>query len=138
MFEATFEPIKEPRDFTTEERRAKFTASKQANYSGATPSSECRPIVWHPIDNPMSLRQHDLIPQGQPGIDSRTPLLWVMFPHPNSRKIVVSKGRFDHDGGTWAAQLRSEEDDGYCGRIGPSAWAHIIPGQIPWEGLVIT
>lgn len=131
-------PSKEPRNFTVEERRANFVAAKRANSSGVIPPPKCRAIVWHPIDDPMPLDQYDLIPEGQPGIDSRTPRLWVKFLHPRSRKIVVSKGRFDHDGGTWTAQLRSEEDDSYRGRVVPSAWAHIVPDELPWDCLVIT
>jgi hypothetical protein len=127
---------KEPRYFTTQERREKFKAYMALHHQGAT-----QPVPmgarWHLLDDPMSLEQCDQLPPARPGIETRTPPVWVKYHHPDRREIVVAKGRFDYDGGVWTARICMGDDSDYIGPVTPMAWAQIITGKLPWEGPVI-
>jgi hypothetical protein len=91
---------------------------------------------WHVVDEDMPLDGFDELPQAWPG-DTRTPELWVKFRHPQLNKVVVSRGRFDYDGGTWTARLSPVEDGDVIGHVLALAWAWIAPGERPREGLTI-
>jgi len=94
-------------------------------------------VVWYTLDDPMTLEQSAVLPPARSDSDTRTIAVWVRFRHPLLKMEVASKGSFDVDGGTRTARIYAPQEGDYRGRVTPSAWKQIVPGQTPWDGPVI-
>jgi hypothetical protein len=119
------------RNLTTAERRERFQACR-ARMQAAYADLSTEETHWHPIDDDMPLDGLNELPPARPG-DTRTPLVWVKFRDRSVGKVVVSRGRYDYDGGTWSARLSSVEDGDVVGTVVAVAWASIGGGR-PWDG----
>ena len=124
--------VEELRNLSLTERLQLFVTWKEKMQS-ANADVSTEQTQWHMIDEDMAPDQYEEIPPALPG-DTRTPVLWIKFRHPELDKVLVSRGRFDHDGGTWTARLSSVEDGDLTGQVIALAWARIVPGERPWEG----
>ena len=122
----------ELRNLSSAERRERFLAWKAqdraANADVLTDQGH-----WHPIDDDMTLDGLIELPQALPG-DTRTPPVWVKFRHAALKKVVVARGRYAHDGGTWVARLSPVEDGDLTCKVVPLAWAPMVAGERPWDG----
>jgi hypothetical protein len=125
----------EPRNLSAPERVERFQAWKSKIPTADSEISTCK-THWHLVDQDLTLDQIADIPEGRPG-DTRTPTLWIKFRRPRLQEIVVAKGFFDYDGGTWTSRLSSVEDGDDIGRVVAMAWARIVDGERPWEGPTI-
>jgi hypothetical protein len=122
---------------TVDERRHAFQVLKGKKEARDTTAAE-EGVVWHPLDDPMTLEQSAILPPARSDTDTRTIAIWVRFRHPQLKMEVASKGYFDYDAGTWTARIHAPQEGDYRGRVTPSAWRHIVPGQLPWDGPVIS
>jgi len=61
------------------------------------PVLQTRKTKWHTIDEDRPLDGYYDIPPARQG-DTQTPVVWVKFRHRWLNEVVVSRGRFDHDG----------------------------------------
>lgn len=120
----------EPRDLTVAQRRSLFRKAKAKRKASELIGQEADVTIWHPIDNPMSPDQMEDLPGPLLG-KSRTSALWVKFPHPNSRQLLVSRGHFDYNGFSWTARLTPKDQFNLIGRVQPIAWTPVIKGQEP-------
>jgi hypothetical protein len=127
--------INKPRDFTLEERRQKFLALKQKLAAKSDADGEA--TRWHEVDDPLTFDQQGQLPDGHPGISGRTRLIWLRYRHRRCREIVVAKGYFDYEDGSWTARYEPEDDGDIVRRVKATAWAYIEPGVEPWQGPII-
>lgn len=125
----------EPRNWPTAERRERFQAWK-AKMQVADAKISTWKTHWYVVDEDRPLNGFDELPPARPG-DTRTPLLWVKFRDWSLKQVVVSRGRYDYDGGLWIARLTSKEDGDELGKVAPIEWAPIVDGERPWEGPTI-
>jgi hypothetical protein len=126
----------ELRNLTPAERRRRFLAYKEAREACAHHESRVlsETIRWYSIDDPILPEQIDELPPPRSDDDSRTNPIWVKYRHPRRKVVIVAKGWFDYDCGSWRARIDSVEESDYIGEVTPLAWAHIIPGLRPWNG----
>jgi hypothetical protein len=125
----------ELRNLTTEERVRRFRARTTAISTVDVTISSTK-TRWHLVDQDMTPEQIADLPAARPD-DTRTHVLWVKFIHRSQGEIVVSRGRFDHDGGTWTARLSSVDDGDTTGTIVALEWSPIVAGKRPWQGPTI-
>jgi hypothetical protein len=133
MTDNLFQIGENPRYWTAEQRREKFMAWKARLAS--EPSNPFDLDVWHPVDDPMTSEQFDEFPDAPEDADGYSELLWVKFRHRSTGEVVVSKGHYEPFGGAWHVRLSPEDRSGWVKAI---AWAHIIDGEIPWTGPIIS
>jgi hypothetical protein len=122
--------LKEERNWTPSERMKYWRERGHQVDAGAT---------WHPVDERMTRVQHIEIPDGGPH-PARSVELWLKFRHPaRIRDIVVARGFFDFESGTWTARLQPDENAGHHGHVRPESWAPIVAGEPPpgWIGEMI-
>lgn len=124
------------RNMSVAERQERFRAFKKARVMSEVKKST-EVDHWQSIDDPMTSEQLDRLPPGHPDVDPQTPPVWVKFFHPWHREVMVSKGRFNYESGTWAARFQPKEEGNCWGEVTPSAWAEIVVGERPWDGPVI-
>jgi hypothetical protein len=134
MSDSLFPDCDDTRNWTTQQRREKFTAWKARHLAG-DPSNPFDRAVWHPVDDPMTSQQFDEFPDAPEDAGGCSELLWVKFRHRRLGKVVVSKGRYEPFSGLWHARQSPEDRSGWVKAI---AWAHIVEGEIPWSGPVIS
>lgn len=125
----------EPRTLPAAERFQGFHRLK-AKYEAADADVSTDGTQWQAVDEERPLDGFGDLPEALPG-DTRTPDLWIKFRDWPLNKVVVSRGRYDFDGGTWSARLSSVEDGDVVGTVVAVAWARIVPGQRPWDGLIV-
>jgi hypothetical protein len=125
------------RYMTVAERRDGFQALKRKKVASDTTAPEDG-AMWHVLDNPMTLEQYDRLPPVRSNSDTRAIAIWVRFRHRRLKMEVASTGYFDYDGGIWTARIDPPKEGDYRGPVTPSAWKHIVPGQSPWDGPVIS
>jgi hypothetical protein len=100
------------------------------------PTASTTVTRWQVVDRDMTPDQIADLPEGRPG-ESRTPVLWLKFWDGGRREVVVARGRFDFEAGTWTARLSSIEDGDSKARVVPIEWARIVVGERPWDGPTI-
>jgi hypothetical protein len=118
------------------ERKQLFQAAQKIRSQASDAATSTRETQWHMVDADMTPDQYDEIPLARPR-GTRTPVLWVKFRHPWLQDVVVARGRFDFDGGTWTARLSSVEDGDSKGKVAAIEWARIVVGERPWDGPTI-
>jgi hypothetical protein len=115
---------KHPRNFTAEERREKFLAYKARVLAGE-PIGGDDSTAWHEVDEPLTVRQRELIPCPTGWTYRYSPLLWLKLREPGTDRLIRCRGWFDHRSGSWFAGISEAEqgsDRGFSVR--PIAWAH--------------
>lgn len=121
----TDEELIELRGLSGPQRAKRFLDSKaQREATGpAMPASSTR---WYPVDQDLTPEQYEQIPAALPG-DTRTPDVWLKLRRFRSLEPVITRGYFDHDGGSWTART-NPMDDSDCRRVFPIAWTEIAGG----------
>jgi hypothetical protein len=127
--------IDQLRNLTSAERTERFQSWK-ARLQAPDATTSTRTTRWHLVDEDMTPEQHGNIPAARHG-DTRTPVLWVKFRHRWLKEVMVARGYFDYDGGTWTVRLSSIEEGDSIGEVVAIAWAPIVAGQRPWDGPMI-
>jgi hypothetical protein len=125
----------EPRTLPAADRFKGFHALK-ARYQASDADVSMDETRWHTVDEERPLEGYDELPPALAG-GTRTPELWIKFRDPSVGRVVVSRGRYDYDGGTWTARLSSVEDGDVVGTVVAVAWARIVPAERPWDGLIV-
>ena len=116
---------KHPRNFTAEERREKFLASKATALAGE-PIAPADSTVWHEVDHPLTSQQRDMIPVSKGATDGYSSLIWLKLLEPGTDRVIRCRGLFDHRSGSWFAgfgEVEQGSDRGFSVR--PIAWAPI-------------
>jgi hypothetical protein len=126
--------IYELRSLSPAQRMERFQAWKLKMQAPGAESSKT--TSWRLIDESMTPEQREQIPAARHG-DTRTSVLWVKFRHRWHTEIVVARGYFDWEGGTWIGRLSSIEDGDSKGEVVAIAWAPIVDGERPWTGPTI-
>ncbi len=103
------------RNMSVAERQERFRAFKKARVMSEVKKST-EVDHWQSIDDPMTSEQLDRLPPGHPDVDPQTPPVWVKLFHPWHREVMVSKGRFNYESGTWAARFQPKEEGNCSGR----------------------
>lgn len=114
---------KHPRNFTAEERRERFVASKAKALAGE-PIDVDDATSWHEVDDPPTGQQRKLIPVSNGATDAYSPLVWLKLLEPGTGRVIKCRGRFDHVSGSWFAGIGEVEqgsDSAFVVR--PIAWA---------------
>jgi hypothetical protein len=104
--------------------------------SGAKSTKQRLTANWHSIDEDNPLDGFDDIPDARQG-ETQTPVLWVKFRCMQLSQVVVSRGRYDYDGGVWTARLSSVEDGDRVASVVALGWATMVVGEKPWDGPTI-
>jgi hypothetical protein len=120
------------RNLTITERRERFQAYR-ARMQAADVDVSVNGTRWYVVDADLSPDQFDELPPARPG-ETRTPLVWIKFRDQSVGRVVVSRGRYDYDGGTWAARLSPVEDGDVIATVAALAWGRMVAGERPWDG----
>ena len=115
---------KHPRNFTAEERRERFLASKAKILAGE-PIEADDSTEWHEVNHPLTSPQREMIPISTGATDGYSSLVWLKLPEPGTDRVIRCRGWFDHRSGSWFAGISEAEqgsDRGFSVR--PIAWAH--------------
>jgi hypothetical protein len=126
----------ELRSLSGAERTRRFQAANAAMMLERDAYTSTQKMCWYVVDRDITPDQLDNIPPATPG-GTRTPVLWVKFRHKWLEEVVVARGRYDYDGGTWTARLSSFEDGDSIGEVVAIAWTPIVAGERPWHGPTI-
>lgn len=111
---------KHPRYFTAKERRERFLAGRAKALAGE-PIDVDDSTAWHEVDHPLTIKQHQQIPDAVR--NGYSPLLWLKLLDPRTDRVVRCRGRFNYANGSWVAGVsdRQDIDSGFLVR--PLAWA---------------
>jgi hypothetical protein len=114
---------KHPRDFTAEERRERFLASKAKALAGE-PINAIDSTEWHQVDHPLTVQQRELIPCPTGWTYRYSPLLWLKLLEPGTDRVIRCRGWFDHRSGCWFAGFgEAEQGSDSTFFVRPIAWA---------------
>jgi len=109
---------KHSRNFTTDERRERFLASKAIVLAGE-PIDADDSTVWHEVDHPLTGQQRKLISEELPKSGRYSPLVWLKLIEPGT-----DRGWFNHVSGCWfAGTSEAEQGSDSAFFVRPIAWA---------------
>jgi hypothetical protein len=119
-----FPKAKHPRNFTAEERREKFLASKAKALAGERIDVDDS-TEWHEVDHLLTSQQHDLISREMRKIGRHSPMVWLKLPEPGTDRVIRCRGWFDHRSESWFAGFsEAEQGSDSAFFVRPIAWAH--------------
>jgi hypothetical protein len=121
---------KHPRNFTAEERRERFLASKAKILAGE-PIDADDSTSWHEVDHPLTGQQRDLISREMRKLGRHPQVVWLKLPEPGTDRVIRCRGWFDHCSGCWFAGFsESEQHNDSAFLVNPIAWAPIVRSKI--------